>query len=111
MNLIKTCGTLALGFAATILAPGAFADMFTGKTNAVCAVINVVACTDNGACLRGQAHTFDLPNFIFIDVKKNTVRTTDDSVDNASSPILKKEITDKMVILQGVENLDEYRFA
>lgn len=93
-----------LGLAAALLAPVAMADSFSGKNNAVCATTNVVACTDNGVCLQGQAQTFDLPVFMFIDIKKNSIRTTDDSGEDASSPIKAKEITELSVILQGFEN-------
>ena len=104
MNYMKTCSGLALGLATALLVPGAMADNFSGKTNAVCATVNVVACIDNGICLEGQAQTFDLPAFMFIDKEKNTVRTTDDSGHDASSPIKSKEVTEQSYILQGFEN-------
>ena len=83
---------------------GSFADSFTGKTNAVCAAVSVIACTDKMECMQGNAHTFDMPAFMFIDVRKNTVRTVADAGESASSEIKTKEITENSVILQGYEN-------
>ncbi len=79
-------------------------DAYDGKTNGVCAVTHVVACTDDFTCMQGGAHTFDLPTFLFVDIKKDTVRAADHNSVDVTSPILDKEITDNAVILQGREN-------
>jgi hypothetical protein len=102
----KYLGMLAsgLGLSAALLAPGAMADSFDGKSNVICSTVNVTACTSEGVCLQGQAQTFDMPAFMIIDVKKKVVRATADSGRNESSPISAKEITEKTVILQGFEN-------
>ena len=72
-------------------------------TNLVCASVDVVGCT-NGNCLQGQAHTFDMPNFMFIDVKRKLVHATDESDKEVSSPIRNFEVTENTIILQGFEN-------
>ena len=102
----KYLGMLAsgLGLSAALLAPGAMADSFDGKSNVICSTVNVTACTAEGLCLQGQAHTFDMPAFMIIDVKKKLVRTTGEDDPNLSSPINAKEITEQSVILQGFEN-------
>lgn len=104
MKIRKHLGLAGLGLSAALLAPGAMADSFDGTSNVICATVNVTACTSEGACLQGQAHTFDMPAFMIIDVKKKLVRATGDSGDDASSPISAKEITEQSVILQGFEN-------
>ncbi|MEP5766203.1 MAG: hypothetical protein ABJ308_16515 [Halieaceae bacterium] len=95
---------LGLGLIGATLTSGAMADSFTGKANAVCAAVSVIACTDKMVCMQGNAHTFELPAFMFIDVKKNTIRAADASMKGYTSPIKTKEITDTSVILQGYEN-------
>jgi len=95
---------LVLCLAGAAFSSGALADGFTGKTSGVCAAVSVVACTDDFVCMQGNAHTFDLPPFLFIDIKKNTVRGVEGKVEKVTSPILTKEITENSVILQGHEN-------
>ena len=95
---------LAIGLAVAVFAPGALADSISGDNNAVCASVNVVACTDDGTCLQGQAQTFDVPVFMFIDIEKSAIRTTGESDGDATSTIKAKEITEQSVILQGFEN-------
>ena len=79
---------IALGLS-TLFSPAVSATVISGKTDLVCASVDVVACTQ-GNCLQGQAHTFDMPNFLFIDVKKRVVRA--------------KEQESEAIILQGFEN-------
>lgn len=106
MLFAKRPTSMALGLclAGATFSGGALADGFTGKTSSVCAAVSVVACTDDFACLQGNAHTFGLPPFLFIDVKKNIVRGVEVNAEETSSPILTKEITESSVILQGHEN-------
>jgi hypothetical protein len=99
-----TVPALGLYLIGAALSSGATADSFTGKTSAVCATVSVVACTDDLVCLQGNSRTFDLPTFMFIDVKENVIRTTAGSDESAESPIKTKEITENSVILQGFEN-------
>jgi hypothetical protein len=102
----KYLGMLAsgLGLSAALLAPAAMADSFDGKSIVICSTISVTACTSEGLCLQGQAHTFDMPAFMVIDVKNKLVRSTGEDDPNLSSPIKAKAITEQSVILQGFEN-------
>jgi hypothetical protein len=95
---------LGLGLIAATLSGLAMADSFSGKTDAVCSLSQVAGCTQDLTCLQGAAHTFDLPAFLFIDKKKNIVRSTDASMEGDISPILAKEVTENSFILQGHEN-------
>lgn len=95
---------LGLCLLGATLAGSALADGFTGKTSGVCAAVTVVACTDDLVCMQGNAHTFGLPAFMFIDLKKGIISTNDASMEGDTSPIKTKEITENTVILQGYEN-------
>lgn len=95
---------LGLGLMTALLSTGVAADSFSGKTNLTCAAVHVMGCTEDGNCIDGSSRSFDLPTFLFIDLKKKLVRTTKDSGKDASSPIENMEITDNAVILQGFEN-------
>jgi hypothetical protein len=93
---------IALGLS-TLFTSTASAGTISGKTDLVCASVDVVACT-KGNCLQGQAHTFDMPSFMFIDVKQKLVRAQEQESDKIESPIKNFEITDEAIILQGFEN-------
>ena len=80
-------------------------DTFDGSSNLVCAAINVIGCIDGTTCKRGEARTFDLPEFMTIDFKKKIVHASYDSGANeAESPIKNFEKTGTQLVLQGIEN-------
>ena len=95
---------LGLGLTTTLLSGGALAGGFDGTASLVCATVDVVACTDGPVCMQGQAHTFDLPSFMFVDFENKVIRATDESGHKEVSPIRNFEQTKKQMILQGVEN-------
>ena len=95
---------LGLGMATTLLSGGASAAAFDGTANLVCAAIDVVGCVNGPGCMEGQAGTFELPQFMFVDFEKKLIRATGESGHKEVSPIKNFEQTEKQVILQGVEN-------
>ncbi len=95
---------LGLGLTATFLSSGASAAAFDGTVNLICSAIDVVGCVNGPGCMEGRASTFELPQFLFVDFEKKLVRATDESGHKEVSPIKNLEITEKQVILQGVEN-------
>jgi len=103
MHHRKLLTGLGLGLSAVLFSAGAAAAGISGKTNLVCASINVVACTE-GTCMQGKAQTFDMPIFMFIDVKRKVVHATDESDEEVTSPIKNYEVTENAIILQGFEN-------
>jgi len=95
----------ALAAAAALLAPGASAEGLDGSRNMVCAAVNVVACGEGAHCFQGQARTFELPEFMFVDMKAKVVRATSESpYKDVDSPIKNSETTRSQFILQGIEN-------
>ena len=80
-------------------------DVFDGSSNLICATIEVVACMSGANCTRGQARTFDLPEFMTIDFKKKRIHVTyDDGSTEADSPIKNSELSGTQLVLQGTEN-------
>jgi hypothetical protein len=80
-------------------------DVFDGSSNLICAAINVVACMDGTNCTKGEARTFDLPEFMTIDFKKKIIHVTyDGGANEAESPIKNIEISGTQLVLQGIEN-------
>jgi hypothetical protein len=91
-----------LGFSAATSAPS-LAQGLTPEQNLVCATVGVVACVEGAPCHQGQAQTFDVPTFMFIDFKEKIVHTRGEREGDASSPIDTREITERSIILQGIE--------
>jgi hypothetical protein len=86
-------------------AAGNAAESFDGSSNIICAAIDVVGCVDGAKCLKGQARTFELPEFMTVDFKKKVVHVSyDGGTKEAESPIKNHETTGTQLILQGVEN-------
>ena len=102
-GILSTGLALGLGLSAAAVSVAVSAGGISGKTDLVCASVNVVGCTDDN-CLQGQAHIFDMPTFMFVDVKRKLVHATDESDEEVSSPIKAFEITENAIILQGFEN-------
>jgi len=96
---------VALAAVAALLARGASAEPVDGTRDMVCAAVSVVACGEGPSCFHGLARTFDLPEFMFVDMKAKVVRATSESpFKKVDSPIKNAETTRNHFILQGVEN-------
>jgi hypothetical protein len=95
---------LALGLPGAALSGAASAGGFDGTTNLICAAIDVVGCANGPGCLEGQARTFELPQFMFVDFDNNVIRPTAESGYKETSVIRSFDQTEKQLILQGVEN-------
>ena len=95
---------LGLGLTTTLLPGAASAAGFDGTTNLVCAAIDVIGCVNGPGCVEGQASSFELPQFMFVDFENKVVRATDESGHKEVSPIKNSEQTETQMILQGVEN-------
>ena len=54
--------------------------------------------------MEGQASSFELPQFMFVDFENKVVRATDESGHKEVSPIKNSEQTETQMILQGVDN-------
>ncbi|MEH6635695.1 MAG: hypothetical protein V7700_09250 [Halioglobus sp.] len=94
---------LGLALSAGLLATGVSAAAISGKSDLTCATIDVVGCTSS-ACTRGQATTFDLPTFMFVDVERRVVYAENESGEEVVSPIKNFEVTENAIVLQGLED-------
>ena len=96
----------AAALAALIGATGASAEdpMITGKQNVICASQNIIACVDDAVCMQGKPGTFDMPTFMFVDVKTKAIRAVEADGSTVISPIKTHEVTEQSAIMQGYEN-------
>ena len=105
MKLKKSLiGGLALAMLQFATVANADTPMITGKSNVVCASQDIMACVDDGVCLQGKPSTFDLPTFMFVDVKTRAIRAVDGEGLTVESPIKTHEVTEQSAIMQGYEN-------
>ena len=99
--LITAAAAIAIGVASA----GASAAGFDGSANLICAANNVVACTKASVCVQGEASTFDLPVFMYVDFKAKVVKArTEGDAKQVESPIRNFQKSNTQLILQGIEN-------
>ena len=99
--LITASAAIAIG----AVPVGASAAGFDGSANLICAASNVVACTKSSVCVQGEASTFDLPIFMYVDFKAKVVKArTEGDAKQVESPIRNFQKSNTQLILQGVEN-------
>ena len=106
-RFIAACAVAATPFVSTAVS----AEGLDGSSDAVCAVTLVVACTQDGTCLQGQAKTFDLPELLVLDAKKKVIRATRESGLKAVSPVKNMDRNGEILVLQGVENSRGWNIA
>jgi hypothetical protein len=79
------------------------ADDLTGEDEILCAGLFANRCFSNGECVTGSPETWNMPQFIEIDLENKMLRTTEASGLNRQTPIKNIERDGDMVFLQGVE--------
>ena len=77
---------------------------FDGSSNMICATFSITACVDGITCANGEARTFDMPEFMWVDFKKKSIHADYDSEKTADSAFKNFQSTDSQLIIQGVEN-------
>lgn len=100
-GLVAACAMVATPFISTAVSAGEM----DGSKNIVCAVVDVVGCTETGKCVEGTAGSFDLPQFMIMDSEKKAIRAAYEAGQKGfSSPVKNMERSGDHLILQGVEN-------
>ena len=98
---------VATSFVSTAVAGGGM----DGSKNIVCAVVDVVGCTEGGECMEGTAGSFGLPEFIILDAGKKVIRAAYESGHKGVSPVKNMESSGDHLVLQGVENSRGWNIA
>lgn len=77
-----------VAFTIGLVPVGASGAGFDGSANLICAANKVVACTKSSVCVQGEASTFDLPVFMYVDFKAKVVKArTECDAQQVESPI------------------------
>ena len=87
------------------------ASKFDGSSNLICATFDITACVDGVTCAKGQARTFDMPEFLTVNFKKKSIHADYDGDKTADSPFQNFQKTENQLIIQGVENDHGWTFA
>lgn len=104
---IRTCSwaiAVSIAVATPFVSSAVSAQEMDGSSDIVCAVMDVVGCAEEGACIKGRASNFDLPAFMILDAKKKVMRAAREDGHDAVSPVKNMERDGDHLLLQGVEN-------
>jgi hypothetical protein len=70
----------------------------------LCSVINAAEFSLEEGCFEGTAESFELPQFIRLDLKNNIISEVGENTKKRSSKIINLKRIDTKLILQGIEN-------
>ena len=102
---------MTMVLAGLLLAGTAYADPLTGVDKFVCAASQVQICVEADTCYSASPWELDVPEFVVIDLKKNTISTTKSSGDNRSTAFNKATRDEGKIYLQGVEGGRAFSFV
>ncbi len=106
-NMKKTMIVLA----GVLLAGTAYADPLTGVDRFICAASQVQICIEADTCYSASPWELDMPEFVVIDLDKNTISTTESSEEKRSTPFNKAIRDEGKIYLQGVEGGRAFSFV
>jgi len=100
-----------LGLAALLAVWPLYADELTGADAILCSAVEATLCGADGECSSGPPWSWQIPQFLEIDLKKKVIRTTQASGEDRSTPIKNTERLDGKIFLQGVEQGRAFSFV
>ena len=87
----------------SLISAAAYADDLTGADRILCSAIQATICESGGECESGSPWLWNIPQFVVVDFKEETLSTTKASGENRITPIKNLQRTDGVIFLQGVE--------
>lgn len=88
---------------AAMLAPASAADDLTGAQRLLCSAVQATSCRDDADCVTGTPASFNVPNFIEVDLKAKMLSTTKAADEQRQSPIVSLTRADGLLVIQGLE--------
>ena len=89
--------------AAMFVGSAVSAENLAGVTELLCSTGQAQICFETGECFEQAPWELNMPDFVVIDTKKKTMRTTKASAQNRSTALTSVTIDDRAITLQGVE--------
>ena len=102
---------MTLVLAGMLLAGAAYADPLTGVDRFVCAASQVRICIEADTCYSASPSELDVPEFVVIDIDKDTISTTESSGENRSTAFNMAIRDEGKIYLQGVEGGRAFSFV
>lgn len=89
----------------------AVADDISESDEIVCAPTELHICVENDSCYAASPADLDVPEFIIIDVDKNTASTTKASNDPRTTTFANVRRENGLIYMQGIENERAFSFV
>lgn len=105
MNKLMICSTMLL------LVGVAAAENLKGVDRMICSTAQAQICLETGECYSALPVDLDIPEFVVIDTRKNTISTTKSSDRNRSTSFNKVQNTDGVLYMQGIEGGRAFSFV
>ena len=90
--------------------PPPLADNVTGAHDLLCTSVQATVC-DADDCEIGPPWSWDIPQFIEIDLDDKLLRSTEASGENRETPIKNMQRTDGTLFLQGIQRGRAFSFV
>lgn len=100
----------ACGVIVATLTPAVRADDVTGADRLLCASMEATRCYFD-ACEAGDPVTWNIPQFVEIDLGERRIRTTAASGQNRATPITTLVRENGLIVLQGLEGGRAFSFV
>jgi len=100
-----------LVLAGMVAATTVLADDLTGKDKILCTAVQATRCSLDGDCYTGPPWSWNIPQFIEIDLNKKVLSTTAASGENRVTPVANLKREDGVTYLQGVEGGRAFSFV
>ena len=101
---------LAITLLLVLAAPVAFADDVTGAGKLLCTTVQATSCRDDADCVTDVPWTFNIPQFIEVDLVGKMLSTTKASDESRASAITSLSRAEGLIVLQGLEKGRAYSF-
>ena len=108
MNKTVTAWAAALTLGASVTA---HAENLEGVDNMICSAGYAQICLETGECYAATPYELDVPDFVLIDTRRETISTTKASGLNRSTEFSRVERTEGTIYLQGIENGRAFSFV
>jgi hypothetical protein len=87
------------------------ADDLTGSQRFLCAGSQATACSTDGNCQKGLPGSWNMPQFVEVDLTQKRLSTTKASGEDRSTSIANLVREDGKIVLQGCENGRAFSFV
>jgi len=87
------------------------ADDLTGSNALLCSSSRAIVCSEEEGCEIAPPRTWNIPAFIEVDLKGETLNTTEASGENRTTPIRSMERSGGRIFLQGAERGRAFSFV